>query len=87
MSNPHAIPVGGDEPIQLTSIGHHKIGERPIWIVRNPQDCVGNDFSWLIGQIVELDGRRVKVREVERFMIGGTYPKGKLIGLGVEKAI
>jgi hypothetical protein len=75
--------------IQFTSFGSnrvnsHKIGEKPVWVVENPQDCPNNDFSWLIGQIVELDGRRVKVWGVEKFMIGGTYPKGKLIGLGVE---
>lgn len=43
----------------------------------------GGDY--LIGEVVGLDGRQVKVTGVESYCLGGTMSKGTPIGLCVEE--
>ena len=53
-----------------------------VFCVENPHDC--EDFSHLLQQIVEIDGKKCKVIGVERFLIYGTYRKGMQMRLAVD---
>lgn len=46
---------------------------------KNPKEC--DDFDWLIGQEIEVDGKKVVVRDVERFMHMPPFKKGEIIGI------
>lgn len=52
-----------------------------VFNVENPSDCT--DFSHIEGQDVEIDNTKYHVYAIERFLIYGTYRKGKPIGLMV----
>lgn len=52
-----------------------------VFSVENPVDCM--NFDHLLGQDVEIDGINYHIYAIERFLIYGTYRKGKPIGLMV----
>lgn len=71
---------------ELVSTDHHDITSRGrVYVVSNPRDCQNDDWGWLIGKWVRLDGRIVEVRGVESFRTFGVYPKGKPIGLLIRE--
>lgn len=70
----------------LVSQGRYDItGRGVIYSVPNPRDTKAGDWSWLVNHKVKIDGRVCLVTAVESFAIGGTYPKGKPIGLLVKE--
>jgi hypothetical protein len=53
------------------------------FIVDNPREC--NDFLHIVGKVVEIDGERFEVLNVERFAHSPPWRKGEKIGLLVRK--
>jgi hypothetical protein len=59
-------------------------GRGTVYVVPNPRDTDNDDWSWLIGQRVMLDGYLVEVWAVESYRILGLYRKGRPIGVMVR---
>ena len=70
----------------LTSLETHNItGRGRVYVVPNPRDTQNDNWGWLIGSWVRLDGRIVEVRSVESFRTYGLYPAGRPIGIIVRE--
>ncbi len=68
----------------FTALNTFRLPEGPIFIVSNPCDCL--EFSWLIDQNVEIDGKIYRVRQVNS-PATATHGKGQPLALRVEEVV
>ena len=72
--------------MQFKSLDHIKIPNgrwiKDNFVVENPRNC--DNFEWIIGKDVTIDGREYTVIDVERFAHAAPWKKGDKIGLLCE---